>query len=260
MLFPLYDLNPHARWPIVTALLVVANLGCFLWAMRDGPEGYTNTVYEQGFVPQRLTRLDDPEPVKIDLQLPDGGTIQGELSTDAEKVYPTLLTSMFLHGGWLHLISNLWMLWVFGDNVEDRLGRFVYLFFYVVGGLFAMLSQWLSDPMSVTPVIGASGAIAAVLGAYAITFPLAKVQTLVFVGLPLFLRLPSALVLGVWLLINLMGVFQALDDQAELGIRVAYWTHIGGFVAGVVLMPLLTLGAEPPDKDWRTESREVFEF
>lgn len=260
MLLPLYDMNPHARWPVVTALLIVANIGCFLWSIQNGQDGFAEVVYERGFVPQRLTRMDDPEPVKIELELPDGATLEGSLSTDAEKVYPTLLTSMFLHGGWLHLIANMWMLWVFGDNVEDRLGRFVFIFFYVVGGLLAMLSQWVSDPMGVTPVIGASGAIAAVLGAYAITFPMAKVKTLVFVGLPLFLSLPSALVLGGWLLLNLLGVLQAVGVQGEVGIRIAYWTHIGGFIGGVVLMPLLTLGAEPPDEDWRTESRELFEF
>lgn len=260
MLFPLYDLNPNARWPVLTALLILANVGCFLWSIQDGPDGYAATVYERGFVPQRLTRLDDPQPVKIETELPDGGKLEGQLTTASADVFPTLLSSMFLHGGWLHLIANMWMLWVFGDNVEDRLGRFVYLFFYVTGGLLAMLSQWVADPMSVTPVIGASGAIAAVLGAYAITFPMAKVKTLVFIGLPLLLSLPSALVLGGWLLLNLVGAFQAFGMQGELGIRVAYWTHIGGFVAGVVLMPLLTLGAEPPDEDWRTESREMFEF
>lgn len=260
MLLPLYDLNPHARWPLVTALLIAANIGCYFWSTQGGQDGFTEVIFKQGFVPQRLTRLDDPQPVKINLELPDGGNIEGELSTKPEEVYPTLFTSMFLHGGLLHLIANLWMLWVFGDNVEDRLGRVVYLFFYVVGGLLAMLSQWFSDPMSTTPVIGASGAIAAVLGAYAITFPMAKVKTLVFIGIPLFLSLPSALVLGGWLLLNLMGGLQAIDGQAEIGVRVAYWTHIGGFVAGVILMPLLTLGAEPTDKDWRTESREMFEF
>jgi len=261
MLLPLYDKNPSGRWPIVTVLLIAANVYCFWQSVKEGdPAGYAATIYERGFVPQRLTRVDDPQPVDFELDLPEGGRVMGQLSTDAEEVYPTLLYSMFLHGGVLHLVANMWMLWVFGDNVEDRLGRFVYVFFYVVGGLLAMLCQWASDPMSTTPVIGASGAIAGVMGAYAITFPAAKVKTLIFLGFPLLFDLPSGLVLGAWLLLNLAGGLQALGMQGAVGVQVAHWTHIGGFVAGVILMPLLTLGSEPPDRDWRTETREVFDY
>lgn len=260
MLFPLYDRNPHARLPIVTIGLIVANVFCFWLSVQHGPEGFVRTVYERGFIPQRLTRLDDPQPVVAQQELPGNQVLVVQLSTDSKEVYPTLFTMMFMHGGLFHLISNMWMLWVFGDNVEDRLGRLVYPFFYVVGGLLAVLAHWAIDPMSTQPVIGASGAVAAVLGAYAVTFPWAKVRTLIFLGIPLLLDLPAMLVLGAWFLLQTIAGVQGLGAPADVEASVAFWAHIGGFVAGVVLMPLLTVGAQPPDQDWRTESREMFEF
>ncbi|MEO0530967.1 MAG: rhomboid family intramembrane serine protease [Planctomycetota bacterium] len=168
MLFPLYDRNPHHRFPVITVLLIAANVFFFWQSIQDGPRGFAETVYTRGFIPQRLTRLGEAEPVLVEEKIEDRRgqqfVVQRQLSTTTEEVYPTLLSMMFLHGGWLHLISNMWMLWVFGDNVEDRLGRFVYVFFYLVGGLLAVLTHWFIDPMSTQPVIGASGAVAAVLG------------------------------------------------------------------------------------------------
>lgn len=263
MLLPLYDKNPHSRWPLLTALLIALNVGCFCWSIADGPHGFVETVYRHGFVPQRLEQLDQPQPVVVEVDDPVDNREpprELELSTDSVTVYGTMFSMMFLHGGFLHLISNMWMLWVFGDNVEDRLGRLVYLFFYLVAGLAAVLAQWLSDPGSVQPVIGASGAVAGVLGAYAVTFPTAKVKTFIFVGLPLIIDLPSALVLGIWLLLNLVGVIQMLQINQGPEVGIAYWAHIGGFLAGVILMPALTAGAQPTDKDWRTETRELFDI
>lgn len=274
MLLPLYDKNPHRRWPLVTVLLIVANVACFFLSFRGGVLSYIDTIYQRGFIPQRLTQIDDPQPVPVEFELPEeiaalpgqegepGQKIRRQLSTDAPTVYGTMVSSMFLHGGLLHLIANMWMLWVFGDNVEDRLGRPVYLLFYMLGGIVAVLSHWASDATSTIPLIGASGAVAAVLGAYAVTFPKAKVKTLVFLGIPWIFTLPSAIVLGAWLLLNLAGGIQALGGLGgpAVGDQVAYWTHIGGFVAGVVMGPLLMLGAEPPEADWRGESRNVFEY
>ncbi len=265
MLLPLYDKNPHRRWPLVTVLLIVANIACFFLSFRGGVESYIDTIYERGFVPQRLTKIDDPQPVAIEFELPEelngeaGQKVRRQLSTDAATVYGTMISSMFLHGGLLHLLANMWMLWVFGDNVEDRMGRPVYLLFYVLGGIVAVLSHWASDSTSTLPLIGASGAVPAVLGAYAVTFPKAKVKTLVFLGIPWIFSLPSAIVLGAWLLLNLAGGIQALGAVAGEGVQIAYWTHIGGFVAGVAMAPLLMIGSEPADTDWRTESHEVFE-
>ena len=265
MLLPLYDKNPHRRFPIVTVLLIAANV-FFFWQSVSGPDqptGFIRTVLEYGFVPARLTEIDSGEAVQIQQQLPDGKAVQAKLSTDSADVYTTIVTMMFLHGGILHLVSNVWMLWVFGDNVEDRLGRFIYLLFYVLGGVVAILTQWYIDPTSTKPVIGASGAVAAVLGAYVVTFPAAKVKTLVFIGLPLVFDLPSVVVLGGWLLLQTIAGVAAIGvgAPAEMEVSVAFWAHIGGFVAGVVLMPLLTIGVTPPgEPDWRTESREAFEF
>ena len=165
---------------------------------------------------------------------------------------------MFLHGGWGHLLMNMWMLWVFGNNIEDRLGHFAYLVFYILGGVLATLAFWASDPGSLMPVIGASGAVAAVLGGYAITFPTAKVRTLVFFLLILIVDIPALILLGIWFALQvvsgLMGLWGVVMEP------VAFWAHIGGFLAGMILMPLFTLGGSPPGKDWRKETEEMFRF
>ncbi|TWT43294.1 rhomboid family intramembrane serine protease [Botrimarina hoheduenensis] len=261
MLLPLYDRNPHHRFPVVTVLLILLNVFFFWRSVDGGVQNYVGTIFEHGFIPARLTNIDSGQPVLVQQQLPEGGAFRASLSTDSNAVYATLVSMMFLHGGLLHLVSNVWMLWVFGDNVEDRLGRLVYPFFYLLGGVVAGLTQWAASPDSTTPVIGASGAIAAVLGAYVVTFPRAKVKTLIFVGLPLIFDLPSYLVLGAWFVLQTIGGIQGIGAPVEMGVNVAYWTHIGGFVAGVILMPLLTIGVAPPGaEDWRTESRKAFEF
>src|SRR6185436_4142400 len=167
-------------------------------------------------------------------------------------------TMMFLHGGWIHLLSNMWTLWIFGPNIEDRLGRIVFPIFYALGGVVAMLAFWLSDPGGHMPVIGASGAVAAVLGAYAVTFPTAKVRTFVFFILFTIIDLPALVLLGLWFLLQLVSGVMGLWGVAME--PVAFWAHIGGFVAGMILMPLLSLGASPPGTDWRKESEEQFRF
>ncbi len=147
-------------------------------------------------------------------------------------------SSMFLHGGWMHLIGNLWFLWIFGDNVEDRLGRPRFLLFYLLGGLAAAFAQWVVDPQSAVPMVGASGAISAVLAGYLVLYPKARIVTLV----PLFVfvhftELPAWIFLGLWF------VFQGLSGVGDLasgaGGGVAWWAHVGGFVAGVPLVYLL---------------------
>jgi membrane associated rhomboid family serine protease len=165
---------------------------------------------------------------------------------------------MFLHGGWAHLLMNMWMLWIFGNNIEDRLGHFVYLAFYMMGGIVATLVFWVSGPNVTMPVVGASGAVAAVLGAYAITFPTAKVRTLVFFILIAVIDLPALVLLGVWFMLQVFSGFMGLWGVAME--PVAFWAHIGGFVAGMILMPLLSLGASPPGTDWRKETEEQFRF
>ncbi|BDG59665.1 rhomboid family intramembrane serine protease [Caldinitratiruptor microaerophilus] len=153
----------------------------------------------------------------------------------------TLLTATFLHGGWIHLLGNMLYLWVFGDNVEDRLGHLRYLAFYLAGGFVANLAHVLANPFSSIPTIGASGAVAAVLGAYAVTFPQARVLALVPVGaiVPV-LRVPAWALLGLWFLLQLWGGIAGPGAQP-----VAWWAHIGGFLAGMGLVRLLAPAREP---------------
>ncbi|MDA8745894.1 rhomboid family intramembrane serine protease [Rubripirellula amarantea] len=276
-MFPLYDHNPHRRFPLVTILLIVANVW-ITWQMALMPERrQVELTFERGFIPLRLTRIDNPQPLRIRQPLapqpkrvprrqrpqpqqpqqpPE--VLELDLPSDSLSVYGTMLSTMFLHGGWLHLISNMWMLWVFGNNIEDRLGHIVFSLFYLAGGVIASLSHWAIDPESQLPVIGASGAVAAVLGAYALTFPWAKVRTLVFLGIPLLLDLPAFLVLGAWMLMETVaGII-----QVHLGVAagVAHWAHIGGFVAGLLLMPLLAIGRPPQGEDWNKETEKLFQY
>jgi membrane associated rhomboid family serine protease len=276
MLFPLFDHNPTRRAPVITILLILVNLGVH-WRVSQLPElEFVRVLCERGFVPNRLTRVDNPQPLIITLDLqdevrqprrrgrppqaqaPEPRAVRVQLSTDSGAVFLTLFTTMFLHGGWFHLLSNMWMLWVFGNNIEDRLGSIVFVAFYLVGGIIATLAQWAIDPTGETPMVGASGAVAAALGAYALTFPWAKVRTLVFIGFPFLMDLPALLVLGAWLVLEtIMGVV-AVQMAMEVG--VAHWAHIGGFVAGACIMPLLSIGSSPPGEDWRKEAEQQFDF
>jgi membrane associated rhomboid family serine protease len=264
MLFPLYDLNPHRRIPWLTLLIIAVNVGVTVWTGALTPRDQADLALRYGFVPARLTQVGKGQPVFAPLHVVD--PLAGEvkhlgfvpLSTSAADVYPTVLTTMFMHGGWLHLIFNMWMLWIFGNNIEDRLGYLMFVAFYLVGGILATSCYWVSDPNGVIPVVGASGAVAAVLGGYAVTYPTAKVRTLIFLVIITIVDLPALLVLGIWFALQ---VFSGLLGLWEVVLEpVAFWAHVGGFVAGMVLMPLLSIGASPPGTDWRKESDEMFRF
>jgi hypothetical protein len=216
-MFPLRDENPPLSTPYVTRALIAANVAAFVfqWLLGDEVRGL---VLAWGLVPLRLT----------------GGLAEGV--GPATAAAPTLVTSMFLHGGWLHLLGNLWYLWIFGDNVEDRLGHARFLLFYLASGLAAAAVHILSSPASRVPTIGASGAVAGVLGAYLVLHPRARVLTLV----PLFpffqvVALPAVLLLGLWLLFQFVGGTLA---QAGPGGGVAWWAHVGGFVFGMAAIRL----------------------
>jgi membrane associated rhomboid family serine protease len=264
MLFPLFDLNPHNRFPIVTLLLIAANFIVTGWMFTLSAKRQNEVAVEYGFIPARLSHVGKGKAVVVPVLEINRQTGRPEkvaeeaLSTATADVYRTFLTTMFLHGGWMHLIMNMWMLWVFGNNIEDRLGHFVYLLFYLLGGVVATLTFWVSDPNGVTPVVGASGAVAAVLGAYAITFPTAKVRTLIFFLLIVVVDMPALLVLGIWFVLQMVsGIMGIWGVPLE---PVAFWAHIGGFVAGMILMPVFTLGASPPGTNWRSEAEEMFRF
>jgi membrane associated rhomboid family serine protease len=217
----------------VTYLLIGLNVWVFLYEIALGPdlEAFIRTW---SFVPADYFALS---------RVPGAG---------AERYLP-LLTSMFLHGGWIHLIGNMMYLWIFGDNVEDRLGHLRYLLFYLVTGLGAALSHAYLHPESTVPTLGASGAISGVLGGYLLLFPHARVLTLVpivFIFVQI-VEVPAVLYLGFWFLIQLVAgtLAFALADGAG---GVAWWAHVGGFMVGLILVPLLLRRRSYP-RVWRTE-------
>ncbi len=217
-MIPLQDTIPRRTTPFVTWSLIAVNSLIFLYETSLPPELLERFVYTFGVVPARYTTAYWPE--------------QG-------ISYWPFLTNMFLHGGWMHLIGNMWTLWIFGDNVEDRLGRGRYLLFYVVCGLAASMTHVVFNMSSEVPAIGASGAIAGVMGAYFVMFPHSRVITLVPIFFwPFFFEIPAVIYLGFWFLTQLFsGTFAVMAPQVGGGI--AWWAHIGGFVGGVLLLPLL---------------------
>jgi rhomboid family protein len=219
-MIPLRDANPTRRTPVVTLGLVIACFVVFAWELglsASGGESALDTfITTWGVVPAELTAA-----------WGRGDYLSQETAT--------LVTSQFLHGGWAHLLFNMLYLWIFGNNVEDRFGRVGFLAFYLFGGALAGLSQVAIDPTSTVPTIGASGAIAATLGAYFILFPRARVTSLVFLGFFYqLIDIPAVIVLGFWF------VLQLIDGVASLGMiqtggGVAFFAHIGGFVVGAII-------------------------
>ena len=260
MFFPFHDDNPTKRIPIVTYALIAGNVLVFLWFLRQPSLAQQEMAYRRGFVPARIAEYPQPVVVAVPQRVPHPfrpvmmvREQPLQLEPVLRQILLSLLTCMFLHGGWMHLIGNMWFLWIFGSNVEDRLGEVPYVLLYLVGGLLGSGCHWLQDPGSTTPVIGASGAVATVLGAYAITWPWARVHTLVFVVIFVtIIDLPALLVLGTWFLVQIVAVLNAPADRVAQG--VAWWAHIGGFLAGMFLMPTLSslLGvgaAEKPEQE-----------
>jgi membrane associated rhomboid family serine protease len=218
-MIPLRDANPTRQTPVVTLALIAACALAFAWelAVATGGDAALNAFITRfGTVPANVT---------ADLA-------RGDWFTPATL---GLVTGVFLHGGWLHLLGNMLFLWIFGNNIEDRLGRLPYLLFYLAGGVAASLAQVAIDPTSDVPLVGASGAIAAVLGAYLIFYPGARITALVFLGFFYQVaNVPAILVLGYWFALQLIdGVGSLGGDNAQGG--VAFFAHIGGFVAGMVV-------------------------
>jgi membrane associated rhomboid family serine protease len=219
-MFPLRD-NIRARsYPVVNITLIVMNCVFFVVELLAGRD-FELLVYRFGVIPARFS----------------GGEIPPEIAIIPASL--TLISSMFLHGGWLHLIGNMVFLYVFGDNVEDRMGKLKYFLFYLLCGIVAGVSQILVSPSSIIPSIGASGAIAGVLGAYFTLYPRARVATIVFLGF--FIRiidLPAIAFLGFWFVMQFFSGAYALALGAAGRGGVAWWAHIGGFLAGLLLVHL----------------------
>ena len=215
-MLPLHDDQPTRIRPMVTVGLIVVCSVVFLWQLSLSEAGFERAIFSLGMIPSVLI---------------------GPLALPPEaKLVPnalTVLSSMFLHGGWLHLLGNMLYLWIFGNNVEDSMGHLRFLIFYLVCGAVAALLQAYSAPMSNIPMIGASGAVAGTLGAYLLLHPRARILTFVFLGIFwTFIRLPAVIVLGGWIVIQIVN---AIGVQPGTG-GVAWLAHVGGFLSGVMLI------------------------
>lgn len=219
-MIPIKDDNPTTIFPLMTILLIAANVAVFIYQVTLG-EAAQGFVYRFGAVPWEVTHFQEFPNFPGDYQ----SSIPGVL---------TIFTSMFLHGGPVHLLGNMLYLWIFGDNIEALVGHFRFLFFYLCCGLVASLGHVISDPQSTLPMVGASGAISGVLGAYFIRFPKARVHVLIiFILFIRVIRVPAIIVLGIWLVIQIMN---GLGTLGFGGGGVAWFAHIGGFIAGLILI------------------------
>jgi membrane associated rhomboid family serine protease len=230
-MIPIRDDAPHYTTPWVNYFLIAMNTAVFLFVeLPQSPRHLNSLFFTFGMVPAHLTK--------------------GLQTGDFAAALVPVLTSMFLHAGWLHIIFNMWWLWIFGDNVEDWLGHFPYLLFYLLGGLGAAIVHILFNLGSKVPSVGASGAIAGVMGAYFVLFPSARVLTFIFV---FFTWLPAWLILGYWFVLQFLtgaATSMAPAGQGSAG-GVAVWAHVGGFLTGVVMIKLFPRRAPRYSSAWR---------
>ncbi|MGA7615615.1 MAG: rhomboid family intramembrane serine protease [Thermoanaerobaculia bacterium] len=227
-MIPLRDSNPRRSAPVINTTLIVINILFFFWELSLGPL-LPRAMQQWAFVPARFW---------------SGAPFTEDLAR--------IFTSMFLHGGWLHLGGNMLYLWIFGDNIEDHLGHLRYLLFYFACGLAATMAHAISNTTSLLPSVGASGAIAGVLGAYLVLFPHSRVLTVIPIFFYIIVReLPALIVLGFWFVIQIFSGIASLPARtsAETG-GVAYFAHIGGFAAGIFLIFLLRGRSRPARRRW----------
>jgi len=231
-MFPLRDENPTLNQPRATIAIIAINI--FTWVFLQGfgtDPALVSSLCQYGLIPGDLLG---------NLQPGNGFRISENLvciiSTD-NSTY-SLFSSMFMHGGWMHIIGNMWFLWVFGDNVEDIMGSARFVVFYLLCGLGAAAAQILSNPGSAIPMVGASGAIGGIMGAYALLYPRAHVHTFIFLGFyATTVAIPAVFMLGYWFLLQLLGGLPAIGAS---GGGVAFWAHIGGFLVGIGLIKIFT--------------------
>lgn len=249
-MFPIRDENPHFLTPLVTYALIGINLAAWISIQGLGSEErLARSVCNLGLIPGELLGRADPGNV-----FPMGPY---SCVVDPEPSWVTPFSHMFLHGGWFHLLGNMWFLWIFGNNVEDSMGHARFVLFYVLCGLVAAALQVAARPDSIVPMVGASGAIGGVMGAYVMLYPRVRVDLLVILGFYVTtVSVPAIFMLGYWFLIQLVGGAASLG-RGDVG-GVAFWAHVGGFVAGALLVLLFrrpALVARHPYYGWRRSSR-----
>jgi membrane associated rhomboid family serine protease len=216
-MIPLRDDQPRFSTPFLTYFLIGLNLLIYLFESVLAYPSQRALVYQMGLIPANVTAL---------------VSVPGHVNPAAALL--PFFTSMFLHGSWMHVIGNMWFLWIFGDNVEDYLGHFKYLVFYLLTGLAAALAQVALTPFSRVPTIGASGAIAGILGAYFILYPRARV--LMWFPIIFFFHLPAWIVLGYWFLLQFLGGAASFATASNSTGGIAFWAHVGGFIAGLAMI------------------------
>lgn len=236
MMFPIRDENPQLNIPYVTYLLIALNVIAWLLLQNFGVEPMlSQSVCNYGLIPADLT---SQETLRARMMCP----------IDGNPDWYTLVSSIFMHGSWMHLIGNMWFLWIFGNNVEDSMGSLRFAIFYLLSGLCASAVQVIADTGSVIPMVGASGAIGGVMGAYIVLYP--KVHVHMFFFFRTF-AIPAILMLGYWIVMQLVGGFNSIGAQ---GGGVAFWAHIGGFLAGMALIFVFKnekLLAQHPYRGWQ---------
>jgi membrane associated rhomboid family serine protease len=261
-LIPLKDNLPTDHFPVITVVIIAINVAVFLFLQGpslSGEQVETRPVVEYGAIPYRVTNpgkqcglVSEQDPVTG--AVGDGVACEGTSKyreareqgvpvrqIDEPPAFLTLFTSMFMHGGWLHIIFNMLFLWIFGNNIEDSMGRARFVLFYLLGGLAAVLAQILVDPDSTIPTVGASGAIAAVLGGYMLLYPRARILSIIFLFFFFtFIEIPAMIMLGIWLLLQFLPAIGQLatPEIGSEGGGVAYFAHIGGFIFGLAAIHL----------------------
>ncbi len=228
-MFPLGDDNPTLQLPYVTFAIIAANVAAWVFLQGFGVDPtLAQSVCSLGAIPGELLGI-IPAGTRVPIGPESACIISGQPN------WTTTVSSMFMHGGWMHIIGNMWFLFVFGDNVEDSMGPLRFSLFYVLCGLAAVAAQVFSNPASSVPMVGASGAIGGVMGAYAVLYPKARVQTLLVLGFFVSrIAVPAIFMLGYWFVIQVVSSLPAADGEGG----VAFWAHIGGFLAGVALIYL----------------------
>ncbi|MCP3981570.1 MAG: rhomboid family intramembrane serine protease [bacterium] len=226
-MIPLKDENPTEITPFVTGILIAANVLVWLFVQgAGGGDRFLAALCSYGAIPAAISGAVEPGQA-VDLG--------GAWCRIGPTAWFTLLSSMFLHGGWMHLIGNLWFLWVFGNNIEDSMGHGRFVVFYLLTGVVGGVAHLLTAPASAVPVVGASGAISGVMGAYIVLYPRVRVLTLIiFIFFVRIIALPAVFLLGLWFAFQILG---GAASKATGG-GVAFWAHVGGFVAGVALIKL----------------------